>query len=183
MCSRFGVRDPAWTPIIGLFIIGCVVLNGCAGYRIGPQSLYRPDIGTIYVPVFESESFRRNLGEWLTEAVIKEIEHTTTYKVVGHPGADSTLEGRIVAVGKRVLSENVNDEPQDIELGFRVHIRWIDPRGRLLIERTFGMPAALVRIAQNADLVPIAGQSIVTAEQDAIQRLATEIVGQMEILW
>ena len=49
-------------------------VGGCAGYRFGAASLYPPDIQTVYVPVFESNSFRRNLSEWLTEAVCKEIE-------------------------------------------------------------------------------------------------------------
>ena len=47
---------------------------GCAGYQIGNQSLFPQEIHTVYVPVFKSNSFRRNLGERLTEAVVKEIE-------------------------------------------------------------------------------------------------------------
>ncbi|MBI3461837.1 MAG: hypothetical protein HY000_02090, partial [Planctomycetes bacterium] len=64
---------------------------GCAGYRIGSRSLYPPDICTVYVPVFESASFRRNLGERLTEAVCKQIEDATPYKLVNGPEADSIL--------------------------------------------------------------------------------------------
>src|SRR6266481_1806454 len=76
--------------------------GGCAGYRFGAASLYPPDIQTVYVPVFESNSFRRNLGEWLTEAVCKEIELKTPYKVVGTPNADSVLTGKITSDTKRV---------------------------------------------------------------------------------
>ena len=70
---------------------------GCAGYQIGNQSLYPLEIHTVYVPMFQSNSFRRNLGERLTEAVVKEIEKRTPYKVVSDPNADSVLTGRIVA--------------------------------------------------------------------------------------
>ena len=80
--------------------------SGCAGLHVGQQSLYRPEIATIYVPVFESESYRPNLGERLTEAVVKEIELKTPYKVVQTPNADSVLRGRIVMETKRVLAEN-----------------------------------------------------------------------------
>ena len=73
-----------------------LVWTGCAGLHVGQQSLYRPELRTIYVPVFESESFRPNLGERLTEAVVKEIELKTPYKVVATPNADSVLRGRIV---------------------------------------------------------------------------------------
>ena len=65
---------------IGLALI---VLPGCAGYQIGNRSLYRPDIRTVHVPVVQSESFRRYLGERLTEAIVKEVELRTPYKVVG----------------------------------------------------------------------------------------------------
>ena len=57
---------------------GCFLLPllfcGCAAYQIGNQSLYPLEIHTVAVPVFQSNSFRRNLGERLTEAVVKEIE-------------------------------------------------------------------------------------------------------------
>ena len=53
-------------------------LGGCAGYQFGSQSLFNtPDIETVHVPVFQSSSFRRDLGEQLTEAVVKEIEKRT----------------------------------------------------------------------------------------------------------
>ncbi len=69
---------------------------GCAGYRFGAATLYPPDIHTVYVPVFESDSFRRGLGERLTEAVVKAIEARTPYKVVGSAEADSVLTGKII---------------------------------------------------------------------------------------
>ena len=173
---------PVPVAAIFFFAMGLTML-GCAGYQIGPRSLYRPNVRTVYVPIFESDNFRRNLGEWLTEAVIKEVERTTTYKVVGQDRADTVLHGRIVREGKRVLAENRRDEPRDIEVGLLLQVNWLDRRGTVLIERSFGIPSLLVSIAQDADFVPIAGQSITTAQQDAIERLAAVVVGQMEMPW
>ena len=42
--------------LVGLFA-------GCATYQIGNRSLYPQDVHTVYVPIFDSDSFRRNLGE------------------------------------------------------------------------------------------------------------------------
>ena len=168
------------TTAIGLLV---TVLAGCAGYQIGPQALFRPDVRTINVPVFESDTLRRNLGEWLTEAVIKEIEQTTTYKVVGQPPADSTLTGRIVRDGKHTLTENRRDEPNDIEHSLVVQIQWLNAQGGILVERTFGIPTPLVDIMATSEFVPQAGQSIVTAQQHLIQNLASQIVGQLEMPW
>ena len=61
--------------------------SGCAAYRFGNGTLYAPDVPTVYVPMIESDSFRRDLGERLTEAVVKEIELKTPFKVVGTPDA------------------------------------------------------------------------------------------------
>ncbi|HKD37640.1 MAG TPA: hypothetical protein VKB78_12600, partial [Pirellulales bacterium] len=38
---------------------------GCAGYHVGNASLFPADIHTVFVPMFESDSFRRDLGEQL----------------------------------------------------------------------------------------------------------------------
>ena len=63
-----------------------LLLSGCVGYQVGTGSLYAPDVATVYVPMIESDSYRRDLGERLTEAVVKEIELKTPYKVVEHAG-------------------------------------------------------------------------------------------------
>ena len=76
---------------------------GCAGYQVGNQTLFRSDVRTVHVPIFESNSFRRFLGEPLTGAVVKEIEQRTPYKVTNSPTADTILQGRIVYERKRVL--------------------------------------------------------------------------------
>ena len=56
---------------------------GCTGYSI--RAPYDTRIKTVYVPVFKSITFRRDVNLMLTELVIKEIERRTPYKVVGSP--------------------------------------------------------------------------------------------------
>src|SRR5688500_10305880 len=77
-----------------------ILFSGCAGYQVGQRSLYRPDIRTVYVPVVQSNSFRRYLGERLTEAIVKEIELKTPYKVVDSDAADSVLTVKLVSESK-----------------------------------------------------------------------------------
>ncbi len=157
---------------------------GCAAYRFGTQSLYRPDIRTVHVPVFESESLRRDLGERLTEAVVKEIEKRTPYKVVTSPNADSVLTGRITRESKRVVANNRYDDARDIETEFIVFVSWMDRNGQLLMQSS-GMPLPQLQIDVSADsqFLPEAGQSLAVSQQETIQQLAQEIVGQMEIWW
>jgi hypothetical protein len=61
---------------------------------------------------------------------------------------------------------------------------WADRRGDLIAGGT-PVPFAplLVNISQTASFVPEGGQSMATAQQEAIQRMAEQIVGQMEAPW
>jgi hypothetical protein len=166
--------------LIGTFLL----YSGCAGYQLGQRSLYRPDIRTVHIPVVQSDSYRRYLGERLTEAVVKEVELRTPYKVVTSDTADSVLSIRLVSDAKRVISNNRYSEPRDIETDFFVQASWIDRRGDLIMSHE-DVPAAplMVSLGQQANFVPEGGQSLVTAQQEAIQKLAQQIVGQMELAW
>jgi hypothetical protein len=157
---------------------------GCAGYQLGSRTLYRPDVYSIYVPVFESDSYRRFLGEQLTEAVVKQIELKTPYKVTSGVNADSTLSGRITSDSKYVVAENVNDEPRDIEFDLRVVVSWRDSRGDLIGSPTaIRVPDGLTRLGQAEHLVPEGGQSIAVTQLEAIDQLAQQIVATMEVPW
>ena len=158
---------------------------GCAGYQIGNASLYPSHIRTVYVPVFESDSFRAHLGERLTEAVVKEIEEKTPYKVVGDAAqADSVLSGRITGETKRVIVENRYDLPRQAEVSLQVKVRWLDRQEDLIRQSNpIPLPQELVTIGETATATPEAGSSIATAQQQAIHRLAEQIVGMMEAPW
>ncbi len=172
-----------------LLVSACAALwsagmAGCAPYRFGAASLYPPDIQTVYVPVFESNSYRRNLSEWLTEAVCKEIELKTPYKVVGNPSADSILTGKLIGDTKRVIIEDQFDMPRETEVNLAVQVRWANRRGDLVTgPGTVPLPQDLVTLSAPGQLMPEFGQSGVTAQQQSIQRLATQIVALMETPW
>ncbi len=68
----------------------------CRTIKSATPRLFPPDITTVYVPMVESKSFRPDLGEALTEAICKQIEAETPYKVVSTPNADSILTAKII---------------------------------------------------------------------------------------
>jgi hypothetical protein len=167
-----------------LTLVCSVWIGGCAAYRVGSETLYRPDVQTVYVPVFASESFRRQLGERLTEAVVKQIELTTPYKVVSSPNADSILQGRIIEESKYAITENVNDELRDIELEMAVEITWRGRNGVVLFgPARYPMTADFELVGQAIHFVPEGGQSLVVGQQELILGLAQQIVAQMEVAW
>ena len=159
-------------------------LCGCAGYQIGNQSLYPLEIQTVYVPVFESNSFRRNLGERLTEAVVKEIENRTPYKVVADPNADSVLSGQLVSETKRVLVPSLTGDAREVQVAMQVEVSWVDRKGRMLRDTQYlPIPEEIADVSSTGNVVPEVGQSIATAQQQAICRMAEQIVGLMEKPW
>jgi hypothetical protein len=175
-------RLPPRTNAIGLALL--VALGGCAGYRFGNQSLYSADIQTIRVPVFQSSSFRRDLGEQLTEAVIKEIEKRTTFKVVRDANADSVLIGRITNETKHLLNETRQGDSREIETDLVVNVRWISRHGEVIRESPpLKVPNDAVDVNAAAHFVPEYGQSTASAQLQAIQTLAEQIVNLMEVQW
>ncbi|MGD0898257.1 MAG: LPS assembly lipoprotein LptE [Thermoguttaceae bacterium] len=167
-----------------------LLVAGCAGYQIGNRALFPEKsrdgapIETVYVPVFESASFRRQLGEQLTEAVVKEIERRTPYKVVGDPGADTVLVGRIAGDDKHLVLETRRGDPRESQGALHVQVCWRERDGTVLREgRPIPLPADCVAVTATSDLVPEAGQSTATAQMQTIQRLARQIVSLMEAQW
>ncbi len=167
--------------------VGCLmlsVLGGCARYQLGSRSLFNPNIQTIHVPMVRNETFRHNLGPQLTEALVRTIELRTPYKVVGSPSADSTLTCRIVSEGKRAVAETATDEPRSIETVLTVELTWTDRQGNLLLENRFVPTGELAfYFLQGVNFIPEGGQSMATSELKSVERLAEQIVSQMEARW
>jgi hypothetical protein len=158
--------------------------GGCARYQVGAQSLYSPDITTVYVPMIESKSLRRFLGERLTEAVVKEIEKQTPYKVVDSQDADSILTARLVADTKKIRTSTRYDDGRENIIRFKIEASWIDRRGEI-IRQDLALPIApeFAALLESGNYIPEIGQSVSTAQQTAIQRTAEQIVAMMEVPW
>jgi len=170
-----------------LLVAAILLCSGCAGYRFGNNTLYAPNVRTVYVPVFQTDSYRVtpgiDLGERLTEAVCKEIEKRTPFKVVGTPDADSVLTGRIVADTKRMVVESPTDQSRQVEMNIQVLVTWADRGGSVLASGGVPLPAASVDVGQAAMLVPEFGRSVVSTQQEGIVKMAQQIVGLMEEPW
>jgi Lipopolysaccharide-assembly len=159
---------------------------GCANYQVGRKLLYPADITTVYVPLIESNSYRRGLGEWLTEAVIKEIDNVTPFKVVNSElQADSVLTCRIQSDTKQIAMLSPTNEGRELQVTFHITVDWRDSKGELVQpSQSIPGPAALNNPLQNtANMYTEIGQSVTSAQQTVIQELARQIVSMMEAPW
>ncbi|MCL4191356.1 MAG: hypothetical protein KJZ87_06390 [Thermoguttaceae bacterium] len=182
--ARPEVRGRVACAALAPVLLVLVCHAGCAGYQVGNWTLYSDGIETVYVPVFESDSFRHNLGELLTEAVAKEIERVTPYKVVGSPAADSILRGRIVTDAKNVVVEDPHDNPRELELTFQVQVQWVDRRGRTIQDcGAIPLPPEMTLVGASATIIPEVGETLDVAQLEAVQEIAEQIVAMMETPW
>jgi hypothetical protein len=161
-----------------------LLLTGC-GYKQGGggsdgyqwRSLYRQDVRTVAVPIFTTRSFDRGAEFNLSEAVVKQIEATTPYKVVPRERADTILEGQIVDVSMGPLSTDRNSAiPTEQMLGVTVDFIWKDLRsGRILVERR--------GFEHTATFYPTLGEGRFIGRQLAVERLALAIVQELQGDW
>jgi Lipopolysaccharide-assembly len=165
-----------------LAAVACLPFAGC-GYMVGGP--YRQDIHTVHVPIFKSTSFRRDVELQLTEAVHKEIQSHTSFRLARAGEADTRLTGRIVSIRKHVLSESAYDDPRELQLNLTVEVTWEDLRGNKLVMPTkqIEIPPDVVKLLSSADFAPELGPSMATARQRAVDNLARQIVQLMQTPW
>jgi hypothetical protein len=171
------------------------------GYRAG--SLHAREYRTIRVPIFKNETFVRGIEFQLTEALIKQIELKTPWKVVrDEAAADTELTGRIVVVAKRVIFPSPLNEIREGEVQLGVEVVWRDLRsGEILSNpldpaREAVVPVPLLRdpldpppppvavpvlVQRTASFIPELGESTATVRQEVVRDLAEQIVSMMEV--
>ncbi len=154
--------------------LAVLLLGGC-GYRT--DSLFRSDVRTVYVEIFESREFRRDLEFMLTEAIKKRIATDTPYRLAPREKADTLLRGEILEERQAAFAPDpLSRLPRDKQLTLALRVEWKDLRsGRLL----FDQPVLL----QAVDYLPPAGESERFAQDKAIDRLAARVVARMYEDW
>ncbi len=153
--------------------VGLLALTSC-GYSSKP--LYSRAYRTVAVPIFANKSFRREWEFRLTEAIDKNIESRTPYKIAPQDKADTILSGEILAIQENVLTERLGtDLPRETELTVVVNFTWKDRSGKVIVERK--------EFNRSATEIPQLGERVEDAEQLAIERLAAAIVDQMQTDW
>ena len=164
------------------------------------------------MPIFKNETFVRGIEFELTEAVIKQIETKTKWKVVHHDGADAELTGKIINLSKRIILQNQLNEVRDAELQLGVELEWRDCHGCApgadpleaprvmdpLPPRETPPPPPLllpgqrvplkpgkpvILVQETATFIPELGESHATARKRVVDKMAEQIVSMLETPW
>lgn len=188
-----------------LILAASIVLPSCNsdgnftvfGYTTRP--VYDYGIRTVRVPIFKNETMRQGLEFELTKAIVREIEAKTPYKVVSGEGhADTELTGTITLMNKAVVLPTPLNEIRQGEMVLAAAVQWKDLRTGEYLTRPRTGPGSLppdappgaqfippppVMITSTADFAPELGESITTAQQKNVNRMAIQIVSMMEKAW
>ncbi|HEV3116019.1 MAG TPA: LPS assembly lipoprotein LptE [Gemmataceae bacterium] len=187
---------------LALVSFGCAEDGNFAifGYTTKPN--YDMGIRTVRVPIFKNQTFYRGLEFSLTQAVVREIEAKTPYKVVGEGcSADTELTGNIVNYTKAILNRTQLNEVREAETTLSVEIVWRNLNTGEILSRplsgkeapppplTNPTPGAapprppVVLVQSIGHFIPEIGGSLATAEKENVDRLAVQIVSMMEKGW
>ena len=160
----------------------CLIV-GCAGYQIGNQSLYTANIQTIYIPMVTAPSLSPHLSERITEAVAKEVELRTPYKVARDNFADAVLNIEIIDYKQGINFKDKWGGPRQDNLEMTAKVELVNRRS-LTPECSceFSLNQEGVVLGRGS-MIPVAGQSTATQQQEAIDRLARCIVNSLEKPW
>ncbi len=157
--------------------LAVLVLSGC-GYHLRPP--YNPSIKTVYVPVFRSIVFRRDINLQITQLLIDEINERTPFRVVQDPDeADATLQGVILFDDKNVMVENPYNLPRHLMASMRVNVTFTDNRSGTTTDRT--IPAA--QVMESASFYPEIGETAGVGFMKLMQIIVRDIVNMMEDPW
>jgi hypothetical protein len=155
-----------------------LLLSGCDGGGYSNTSLYPEGVGTVYVEMFDNQSFRRGIEYELTDALAKRIEAQTPYKIVtNRDRADTVINGQIIqATESSLTTERQIGRPLEKTVELRAVVSWKNLRtGELLIDNK--------TVSASASFSEWQGQSFEYGSTLAANSLAGRIVEQMQTGW
>ncbi len=172
-----------------LALVAAVALpmSGCArgdaseqeasGYTA--RSLYPEQYHSVAVPIFENRTFVTGLERDITDALIKEIQARTPYRVLNSESAQTQLSGVITAVEKTRLNRaRGSGLVREMLLSVTVDFQWRDLRtGKVIVDRR--------EFSVGDEYMPSRpfGERPDVAEYGLASNLASEIVAAMRDQW
>ncbi|MEN0021343.1 MAG: hypothetical protein AAF747_10720 [Planctomycetota bacterium] len=159
-----------------------VLLIACAsdpsqGWAFG--SGFDEEVETIAVPVFANNTFATGLEARLTEAITKEIQTTTPWRIVRASSAELVLTGTITdaELGVLAIQEGTGftlEQATEVVVDFEVERAGVGEP--ILARRNFAATASFVPTQ------PV-GERLEVGQTDAINELARDIVAELRDNW
>lgn len=195
-----GSRERAVPPALGnarclMALLSTAVLlslAGCGSFGRSPSTsseggffgwhFYAPfdtsEVKTVAV-FFKTNSFRRDIEKQLTEAVEKEINLRTPFKLEpDHTKADSLLSGVITYANKGLVVEAPTNFARELNMTINVAVKWTRNPPTEVEDKQ--LPTMVV---ETINFIPEVGDTTLGATNKVVQALAKQIVDMMEQPW
>ena len=174
--SPLSVMQPVRALCLLLALVGVASFAGC-GYS--SETTYPAEYRSVAVPIFENDTFYRGLEFKITEAVIKEINLRTPYRVLPEESADTVLEGRITAVQEGTLSRSrEGGVPQEVETRVVMDLVWTNVRSGEIVRERRGLAV----VGRYMPTQPV-GEVSEVGEREAATRAARAVAAMMRAEW
>ena len=163
-------------------LVAAALLAGCAADPAegwSTASVWSTDVRTVAVSMFENSTFNRDFAFEFMDALIKEIEARTPYKVTARGRADTIVTGRIHSVDLAELSKSsLTGLSEEVTVSVTIDLTWTDLRtGETLLDLESFTSHSLF-VPSNPTREPIE-----LGEFGVAQRLARDIVTEMQADW
>lgn len=185
---RGGCWRAGWAALavaIAAAVAGVGVVGGMAGCASDPRSgyafatTYDTDISTIHVGGFGNDTFYHDLEFLLTDAVVKQIQASTPWRVTSAEYAQTTLTGKIVGAElTRLSTGRTSGLVQELAMVITIDYEWKDNRtGEVLVARKSFTSAEPFTPARGV------GDRIEAGQNAAIAELARDVVESLRSNW
>jgi hypothetical protein len=151
--------------------------NPSQGYASG--AMYSSKFRSVAVPLFKNNGTDRAVQFQLGDALVKEFEQMTPYKVTSEGRADTVLRGTITAVTMNMVSQSLGTGlPEEMAFGVTVDFEWLDMKtGKPIVSRA-GFKSTAVFVASLPNNQPIDLARFAVAQQ-----MARDIVASLQGDW
>lgn len=144
-----------------------LALCGCAGYRLGPTNGETAGEKSVEIKPFVNQTLEPRLGDAVTAALRRNLQHDGTYRLASHGTADITVTGVVLRYSRVELSLLPNDvlTAQDYRVNATVQVTARETStGRVIFDKPV-TGYTLVRV----------GADLTSAERQAVPLLADEL--------
>ncbi len=161
---------------MGLLPFLLLTATGC-GYTTA--ELYPDQYRTVALPILDNRTAYRGIEYDLTEALAKQLEQRTPYKLTAAARADTIIEGTVVGLEQRQLSRTQRGGlPQEIEVALVANLTWRDLRSGAIIRERNGFTT----VGRHVPTEPV-GEPFEIAQHSAVERMAEHFVSEMRADW
>jgi len=151
--------------------------GGFLGYNT--TELFPEEYQTVAIDIFDNRTFYQGVEFDVTEAIAKEIELRTPYKIVSNTVADTVITGTVRAVNQQVLSRvREGAIPQEMQIIVQISYEWKDVRSGKVIRKRGNL-------AGSGEYIPTrgVGEPYEVGQHRAAAEIARDLVSDMRRDW